>query len=363
MKLLYLSASRHPSRAANSLQIRTMCRAFARLGHEVVLTGFREDGAGGGGADGGDYREALLGAPGRFLPMRRQELLAAWLAVRFRPDVAYTREPVLALCAARLGIAAVFEPHALPDEHGRNAAALAALMGHPRLAAVVPISRALAADLAARYGSPANGARVLIAHDGAEPGAEPAPAPSSPRPRVGYFGHLYPGKGMELIARLAPACPEVEFAVYGGQEKDIGRWRAETAGVPNLTLHGYIPHDRVRATAETCDMLIAPYAARVDDISGRDISRWMSPLKIFEYMATGRPIVTSDLPVLREVLTDGETALLCRPSMIEDWVGAIGRLASDRDLRERIGGAARRELLARYTWEKRAQAVLSGIAV
>lgn len=360
MKLLYLSASRHPSRAANSLQIRTMCRAFARLGHEVVLTGFREGGAA-RVAQGGDYREILLPAPGRFLPMRRQELLAAWLAARYRPDIAYTREPVLGLRAARLGIPTVFEPHALPGEGGRNSAALEALLRHPRLAAVAPISRALAVDLAARYGAPAHGAAVVIAHDGAEPGPEPAPAPSSSRPKVGYFGHLYPGKGMELIARLAPACPEVEFAVYGGQEKDIARWREATAGVRNLTLHGHIPHDRVRATAETCDMLIAPYAARVDDISGRDIGRWMSPLKIFEYMATGRPIVTSDLPVLREVLSDGETALLCRPAIIEEWVGAISRLASDRDLRERIGAAARRELLARYTWEKRAQTILSEI--
>ena len=64
-----------------------------------------------------------------------------------------------------------------------------------------------------------------------------------------------------------------------------------------------------------CDILIAPYAAQVSHAGGGDIGRWMSPLKLFEYMAAERPVVTADLPVLREVVRDGETALLCPPGL------------------------------------------------
>ena len=341
-----------------------MCRAFGELGHDVVLTGFR-DGAHGSISEISQtkYRPRLLTAPGRLMPMRRLEAQAAWLAHRFRPDIAYSREPALALRAAKLGLPTIFEPHALPAEGTRNSAAFAQLLAHPHLVGLTPISQALADDAIDRYGTPAHGASILVSHDGADAGSEPEPKRSArtERPTVGYFGHLYPGKGMELIACLAPTCPEVDFAVYGGRDEDIDKWRRQAADVPNLVMYGHVPHRDVRALAEDCDILIAPYATRVNDISGRDIARWMSPLKIFEYMATGRPIVTSDLPVLREVLTDGETALLCRPSDVDDWQAAIARLAADPALRERIGRAGRRELVAKYTWDRRAAAVLEGI--
>jgi glycosyltransferase involved in cell wall biosynthesis len=88
----------------------------------------------------------------------------------------------------------------------------------------------------------------------------------------------------------------------------------------------------------------------------------MSPLKLFEYMAAGRPIIVSDLPVLREVVHDGVDALMCEPENTTAWEEALGRLARDADLRARLGREARAEFLRRHTWTARARAALSGIA-
>jgi glycosyltransferase involved in cell wall biosynthesis len=86
----------------------------------------------------------------------------------------------------------------------------------------------------------------------------------------------------------------------------------------------------------------------------------MSPLKLFEYMAAERPIVTADLPVLREVVRDGETALLCPPGDVPAFAAGLRRLAADADLRASLGAAGRDLLQEKYTWEARAKRVLDG---
>jgi glycosyltransferase involved in cell wall biosynthesis len=106
-------------------------------------------------------------------------------------------------------------------------------------------------------------------------------------------------------------------------------------------------------------VVVAPYRKSVLVSGGHDISAWMSPLKLFEYMAAGKAIVCSGLPVLREVLTDGDDALLVEPEDIDAWEHALRRLLNDRALRLRLGAAARIRLEHHYSWPIRARAVLA----
>jgi glycosyltransferase involved in cell wall biosynthesis len=110
------------------------------------------------------------------------------------------------------------------------------------------------------------------------------------------------------------------------------------------------------------DVLVAPYQKQVFVQGGAETSAVMSPLKLFEYMSTGRAIVCSDLPVLREVMHADHNALLVRPDDAAAWVSAVERL-SDPQLRHRLGSAAREQFLAHHTWRARAQAALSGVLV
>jgi glycosyltransferase involved in cell wall biosynthesis len=134
-------------------------------------------------------------------------------------------------------------------------------------------------------------------------------------------------------------------------------------GLSNVTLHGFVPPTQTEAYRQSCDILLAPYQRKVSVYGTKavDTSRWMSPLKIFEYMATGKAILCSDLPALREVLTHEQTALLCNPSNTQEWRTALKRLHDEPSLRQSLGERARAELKAKYTWSARAERVLRGI--
>lgn len=356
--ILYLTDLDLAGRAASTLQVASMARAWTRQDRQVTVTGFATRGA--LQPDGPRHIRSL--PP----PRRARGMAARWLAqfamLRRRQALVYARSATLALAGARRGRRVILELHGLPAPGSGRARDLQALLGHRALRRIVPISQALAQDLHGRHGAPHDDCDVVVAHDAAEPGPRPGPPATRDGPlRVGYFGHLYPGKGMETIAELAPLLPDMRFEVYGGRNADIARWRHATAAQSNLHLHGHVPHEKVRGLMAECDILVAPYAARVAHAGGGEIGAWMSPLKLFEYMAAERPIVVSDLPVLREVATDGVTALMPAPDHAPDWAAALRRLATDRHLRDRLARAARDRLEKHHTWDARARRVLANL--
>jgi len=177
---------------------------------------------------------------------------------------------------------------------------------------------------------------------------------------VGYIGHLYEGRGVGLLIELARRCAWLQIHIVGGNPEDVRRWRAECGDLENVTLHGYVAPAETPRYREGCDVLAAPYQQVVKVAGNRvDTSKWMSPLKIFEYMASGKAIVCSDLPVLREVLTDGENALLCRADDVDEWCAAMERLRDDPALREALGERAFQDYVEKYTWEQRAKRLLA----
>ncbi len=87
---------------------------------------------------------------------------------------------------------------------------------------------------------------------------------------------------------------------------------------------------------------------------------YASPLKLFEYMAAGRAIVSSDHPATAEVVHDGESALLVPPENVPALADALCRLYDDPQLRERLGAAAKQES-GQYSWQVRARRILNFI--
>ncbi|KAA3624580.1 MAG: glycosyltransferase [Proteobacteria bacterium] len=113
---------------------------------------------------------------------------------------------------------------------------------------------------------------------------------------------------------------------------------------------------------ERADILRAPYRSAVSARGGRrDIARWMSPLKVFEYMAANRPMVASDLPVLREVLVHDRNAILAPPDDVQSWIDAFEALRRDGERARRIAAAARDDFERFYTWKARAEHVVGAL--
>jgi glycosyltransferase involved in cell wall biosynthesis len=367
MRILYVSLSYVPSRRASSVQVMNMCAALAARGHDVALVAKRHAEPTARGMD--DH--AFYQVPASFRvdklarPSRRgggvlygANVVAAVVRARRRIDLIYSRDLIGAASAAALGVPFVFEAHGLPPvrwqrELLRRFTAAAACRG------VVAISEALQRDLAAERLVPAQ-LPSAVAHDACRAafGRPPRASLGAP-PRIGYVGNLYRGRGVELVIELAHRMPGCRFELIGGSEADLARIR--DAGLPgNAVLHGFVPPARLAQAYAGLDILLLPHprSGVRGATAASDISRWTSPMKMFEYMASGVPMIASDLPVLGEVLRDGENALIAPAGDAAAWQRSLERLLEDAALRLRIATEAQQALRKDYTWDARAERVM-----
>jgi glycosyltransferase involved in cell wall biosynthesis len=215
----------------------------------------------------------------------------------------------------------------------------------------VTITQALADDLSARFGPRPH---LTVVPDGMRlPATAPSPLPDDRV--VGYAGHLYAWKGVDVLLQALARVPDARGLIVGGHEKepDLERVKtlAEGLGIADrVTFTGLVEPSKVAEQLARATILVLPNPASA--IS----TRFTSPLKLFEYMAAGRAIVASDLPSIREVVRDNEQALLVEPGNAEAVASAIRRLLADRDLAARLARAAFAEA-PKYTWARRAEKI------
>lgn len=370
MRVAYLSSASVPSDAAHSVNVMKMCQSLARTGNDVTLFGYKGD----EDADPFDYYAcddrfdlALISKwRGRFGEMLSLLRIVRQVRQAGAFDMYYGRNPYLLWALRGEGVPYVFEAHSPPTRDWRRMKRLlrpyaeGRILSNERLKAFVCISRALEAEYLRRYPT-LDKSKMVVAPSGADRSSRLTSVARENKEsmHVGYVGHLYPGKGGEVILEIARLCPWAKFYVIGASVSELEVWRTTAASVSNIEFEAHIPHKEVPARLGGLDILLAPYQHEVRGGRGGEIGRWMSPLKIFEYMAQEKPIVCSNLPVLTEVLSDEATALLVPPDEPRDWARALERLRDDRDLGRRIGRNARREFEARFTWDSRASSVLN----
>ncbi|MBI5347758.1 MAG: glycosyltransferase, partial [Chloroflexi bacterium] len=151
-----------------------------------------------------------------------------------------------------------------------------------------------------------------------------------------------------------------QLLIVGGRDPDeVAAWRekAKSLGAENVRFVGYQSPARVPLYLFAADILAMPYSARTLTPSGEETTQWMSPLKLYEYLAAGRSIVASDLPALRYALTHGENALLAAPDDEGALRDSFDQLLKDESLRERLAANAR-ATAERSTWLTRAKKIL-----
>lgn len=371
LKIIYIASSSIPSRWANSVQVMNMCQAFSQHGHQVTLiarkgTMCHED----------DY--VYYGVQNTFaikkLPwpaVKGGGVIYGWHCRRFlfqtfEPDLVYARCIYGIIGALKLGLPCIYEVHTPPHSRIHYLLERAVLRARS-FEHLVVISNALKKEYMRLYPW-LEDRQIIVAPDGAD--LPPSAKQLDPVPnwtgregvlQIGYVGHLFSGRGMEIIARLAPLLPHMDFHVIGGTEDDIRHWSAR-ANFNNLYFHGFVPpHETIRYRA-MCDILLLPYQPRVALAGGRgDNSKWMSPLKMFEYMASHKAIIASKLPAIEEVLTNGRNTLLVPPDDVGAWSEALKKLAECKELRNRLAEHAYEDAAMCYTWTQRAKRVLCNV--
>ena len=173
---------------------------------------------------------------------------------------------------------------------------------------------------------------------------------------VVYTGQILPGKGVEYFIRAAKYLDDVLFVIVGGNPISIADVKNKTQchHQKNVFFSGFVAPRSVSNYQSAADILVLP------NTEGSDISQFTSPLKLFEYMAAERPIVASDMPVLREILQHGQNAILVQPADEKELAGAIRRLLHDQNLADQISEQARRQV-EQYTWSNRARKIINFI--
>lgn len=175
-------------------------------------------------------------------------------------------------------------------------------------------------------------------------------------PVLGFVGGLRPWHGVEvlpaLLDRLAERYPGIRLVIVGDGplRGELERDARERGLERSIVFTGALPHEEIPALIRRFDVALAPYPRPKHDF-------YFSPLKVFEYMACGAPVVAAGLGQIPDIVRDGETGLLYPPDEPGALLAACERLLDDPNLRKSLGRAAAKEIHAHYTWDRNAQRV------
>jgi len=371
MKLTYLSLVRLPTKNAHGLQIMKMCESFSQAGLDVELLipqrfnqvkdnpfsfyGVREN-----------FKIKRILAidlyPVTFLPEKVSAtilsfsfFISARIYLWFRPtNLVYTREIFWSLFSTKF----IFEAHNFPRKTGPF---YHWLFGRMRLFVVLNsylkdnfIQNGVATD------------KILISPDAVDKNFFSAVGNRQQvrqdldlpldKKIVLYSGNFYDWKGVDTLAyaiKLLPA--EVFFVLLGAtKESDLERIKGIVSACQNVRVLSYVPHREVPGYISAADILVLPNSAK-EDIS----SFFTSPLKLFEYMASGRAIVSSDLPSLREILNESNCVFF-EPDNVTSLAMVINSLLNNPALAQTLATQALVDS-KKYTWENRAKSILNFI--
>jgi glycosyltransferase involved in cell wall biosynthesis len=370
MKVAYITSSNIPSMAANSIQVMKVCQSLAQVGSEVCLFAPRSPN------HPHPAWEDLSKFYGLSQPFAIQWLPSAarwkrydftWNAVRaarsWGAQAIYTRMPQAALLSLWRKVPMLLELHDRPS--GKIGPwIMSRILRHRGKKRLLFITQALLSAIEEEFHLRLVPEVALVVPDGVDlERYQDLPQPEEARRQLNLppgltamtSGHLYQGRGAPLFMALAGRFPHIHFIWVGGRAEDVAAWQsqAETAKLSNLRFTGFIANAQMPLYQASADFLLMPYERTVSGSSGGNISSIYSPLKMFEYMAAGRAILSSELPVLHEVLNE-RNAIFCPPEDPTAWETALQTLIDSPTLRQTLAKQAQQDA-GLYSWRLRAQ--------
>jgi len=376
MRIALITNSRIPSLTANSIQAMKVAQALMQLNHDVRMFAPKE-------AESITHDSLLthyglkLAPEIEFLPsikpLKRLDFIfhAQNAAKKIGADLIYTWLPQSALIGIKSGYPVVLEMHA--DVSGKLGAWwLSQFLKADGKKLMTVTTQALKNALENSTKLKLSPEAVLIAPNGVElEKYVKLPSPSEARNQlnlkqgltVGFTGHIYKGRGADLLFELAKQMPQINFLWVGGTPELVTFWKNKLheANVLNVTMTGFVKHDVIHLYQAAADVLLMPYSSSISASSGQDIAEVINPMKMFEYMASGRAIVCADLPSIREVLNEGNCVFVSaesREQRVENWKAEIEKLLADESLRMKLGSQAQEDV-EQFSWVKREERILN----
>ena len=370
MKIAAISTSCIPSNTANSIQVMKVCQALRQLGPEVKLltpcfktAEWKELSEQYGLSTSFDIEWLNFN---RHLKQYDFSWKSVKTALDWKAEVIYTWALQAAALSAMKNRLTIMEFHDYPMG-SLGPFWFRLFIKAPGKKVILTTTRGLADGLCAKYGLDLPEKNLQIAPNGTElERYENLPDSRKARQELGikenftilYSGHFYRGRGMDLMVGLAQALPQFQFLWVGGQEKDLEPWKTQLAemGIRNVIITGFIPNARLPLYQAAGDILLMPYQREISGSSGGNIVKVINPMKMFDYLASRRVILASDIPIFHEILTD-QNCVFCPPENTAAWSRTILDLSSDSEKRKKFADTAFQDA-ARFTWSNRAKQTL-----
>ena len=369
MKIVYVSNSLIPSQSANSVHVMKMANAFIELGHDVTLIGRKnKDYIGENlhefyGVDNSIKLELIEPLKIKYFKHISFGNHVKNMIKELNPDLLIGRSLQGFYFLKDLGIDFIFESHepVFNFQYKLNGLYFKRLMLRKILRSQNIRGFVLISDeLKKLYNfNDFPALNVIVAHDGADKVNLHEFAKlqgNNDNIKIGYIGKFHEGRGLKIVVDVAKSLSQIEFHLLGGSDEELMNLLDLNQIPDNIFCYNFIEPSDVHKYRNAMNVLIAPYQNEVNINSGINTTNYMSPIKIFEYMASKKPIISSDFKVLREVLNENNS-ILVPPDDVDAWGKAIKKLEI-KDVREKLANQAFEDFKEKYTWKKRVERIL-----
>lgn len=355
MRILYISASIVPSRNANSVHVMKMSSALQENGNEVTLIATKGDEE----VEPFDYYNIktkfnlILAKKSKYFSSLSR-LISALKNVN-KNDLIFTRWPL-----ASVIIGLFFDKKIILEYHTYPTSRIQKKLFNinnklKNVSRYIFITESLKSYFIEKHPEIKYKDCIVIA-DGADMDSQAkiTPLEKNSKLKCCYMGSFLEGKGVDTVVKISNKMKDIEFHIIGGDITTQNILRKQVIN-NNVKWYGHLKQQEAMNILEQCHIALLPNKNKVYIDKNKDIGRWTSPLKLFEYMSKGKAIIASDIEVLKEILINRENCLLVDPNILEEWVDAINIIKNNISLYEYISYNAKLNLEKKYTWYLRAQ--------
>ncbi|WP_318435585.1 glycosyltransferase [Photobacterium leiognathi] len=353
--IIYVFAGKLPSKAASSVHVAKMCSALAKDNNVTLIT-FSDDKK----SIFHHYKLENIFKLKTLKPLsfRRSETLLFIYAIFYaglrRSNVIFTRDLLMAYVSSVIGLRTIFEFHNIGFVNSKlNRYFFRKLQKNKNLVINVVITNKLMEDSINFLNVKSD--RIIVLPDAADK-VDFKTKIDIEYDSVGYVGSFYRGKGVDTVIKLARKMGNLKFHIVGGAENDINEMRKKSPS--NVIFHGYLNQEEVDKLISKFHICLLPNKKTVygagNTNNNVDIGKYTSPLKLFQYMSFGKKIICSDLPVIREIVSE-DNVWLAEPNDIDYWEKMINEAIKDTT---GVKENKIKELFnSKFTWKVRAEKI------
>ena len=364
MKVFYLSNNKFPGSIASSLQTVKMCEAFSYLKHEVTLvcpgTNKSQENIFKYYDVQNRFNIKVLKKYKKF-PLGIKYYLfsisSILLSLKNKPDIFITRNFFTSFLLVMLKKKHILELHHDVEIESRIVQFLikrTRYLNSNKIIKLVAITESIKKHFQTNYDIKEK--KILVSPSGSSLKTNFS-FNRNRKLKIGYFGSIYKSRGAETFINLSKIDRDNDYYLFG----NLNQYKNLKNNIDNLHLKGYIPYKDISTYLTKMDVLLMPYlskATATGDVG--NIIKFTSPLKLFDYLASGKIIIASNIEVLKEVINKNNAIFINNFENIYSWKNEINKIKNNT-VKRFIISKNNYKLSKKFTLNERAKIILDGV--